>query len=454
MAQAMQSTIPLGMDKLKKSREFPTSTLAASFPFISSTPPIETDGILLGHDRNTLNPIVKDLSKLSNSHVMILAKSGAGKSFTAKLLITRMLMGGTKVFIVDPNGEYLRLCQHYGGQKITLSRESETVINPLDMLGEDYADKRLSLIGAFSIMCGGLTPRGEGIVDKTIRKAYANKGITEDKRTWAKEPPTISDVLELLEAESKKAQKSNDTAHRKEVESLIARIGRYAKGGVYGFVDRQTRIDANSEFVVFDINELPDEVKPLYMYIVLDFIVNRTKDDLERKAIVVDEGWSLLNNPKTAERLLWMIKASRKFNTGMIFITQEVNDLIGNKAGESILANTAVKVLLSQDSTVIDPLAEIIHLNSKERNLLTIARKGEGILIVENTVRVPIIIKASPQEHDLITTHPDELKMIMSREMAQPIEYQVGEEPANWGVPKPMGKFEVNERLEGNVDAN
>jgi len=104
MAQAMQSVIPLGVDKLKRTREFPTSTLAATFPFMSSTPEIEQEGILLAHDRNNSNPIIRDLGKLSNLHTMILAKSGAGKSYTAKLLISRMLMRGTRTFIIDPSG--------------------------------------------------------------------------------------------------------------------------------------------------------------------------------------------------------------------------------------------------------------------------------------------------------------------------------------------------------------
>ena len=419
MAPAMLSVIPLGTDKLSRKREFPTSALAATFPFISSSLSIEEDGILLGHDRNNLNPIIRDLSQLSNMHMMILAKSGAGKSYTAKLLITRMLMKGTRVYIIDPSGEYVKLCKQYGGQVIKISRENDTIINPLDLCDEDYTDKRISLMGLFSILCGGLSPPLEGALDKALKETYYRKGITESRETWRSPPPIMSDLLQVLRDHLRDAQKSRSFDTKRTIQALITRVEKYCKGGVYSFVDRQTKIDANSPFVVFDIKDLPDEVKPMYMYIVLDFITDKANDDLERKAIVVDEGWSLLNQEKSAEHLLWLIKASRKFNTGMIFITQEVNDMLGSKAGESILANTATKILLAQDSTSIMALSEVLHLNLKERNLLTVAKKGDGLLILENITRVPISIKASPAEHDLITTNPDELKKMQEVKKSQ-----------------------------------
>lgn len=417
MAKALKSAMPLGMDLIKKTREFPTSSLAASFPFITTT--AESDqtetATLIAHDRNTLNPIIVDLNKLSNAHFMLLAKSGAGKSYTSKLLLTRMLMNGARIYVVDPNGEYNRLCQHYAGERIILSKDSPNIINPLDLFNEDYSDKRISLIAIFSIICGGLSPVGEGIIDRVLNAVYEKKGITMDPSTWKREPPIMSDVLEELLSEQKKAEKMNIKTELKEIQLLITKISRYTKKGVYGFVDKKTRLDTSKGFVVFDINELPDEVKPLFMFLVLDYIINMTKSNLDRKAIVIDEGWSLLNNPKTAEHLLWLIKASRKFNTSMIFITQEVNDLIGNKAGESILANTAIKIMLAQDDSVIDPLSEILHFNEREKTLLTVAKRGEGLLLIENAVRVPIMITASPKEHELITTHPEELKKMKEK---------------------------------------
>ena len=415
MAQGMQSVIPLGTDKMRKSREFPTSALAATFPFISSTPEIEHEGILLAHDRNNGNPIIRDLGNLTNLHFMILAKSGSGKSYTAKLLITRMLMDGTKVFIVDPSGEYIRMCEHYGGQVIKISRDSETIINPLDLFGEKFADKRISLMGLFSIISGGLSPSFEGSLDKALKETYWRNGISEDvsDEDIAKiQPPKMSHLLAVLNEQLGEAQKYRMYDNKRTLQALVTRIEKYCKGGVYSFVDRQTNMDANQPFIVFDIKDLPDEVKPMYMYLILDFITNRAKEDLERKSIVIDEGWSLLNQEKSAEHLLWLIKSSRKFNTGMTFITQEVNDLIGSKVGESILANAATKILLAQDSATITALGEVLHLNMKERNFLVTAKKGDGLLVLENTIRVPVSIKASPKEHELITTHPDEVKMI------------------------------------------
>jgi hypothetical protein len=303
---------------------------------------------------------------------------------------------------------------------LRISRDSETIINPLDLCGEDYTDKRISLMGLFSILCGGLSPPLEGALDKALKETYFRKGITEIRETWSSPPPTMGDLLEVLKECMRDAQRSRSFDNKRTIQALMTRVEKYCKGGVYSFVDRQTKIDADSPFIVFDIKDLPDEVKPLYMYIVLDFITNRASNDLERKMIVVDEGWSLLNQEKSAEHLLWLIKASRKFNTGITFITQEVNDMLGSKAGESILANTATKILLAQDNTSIMLLSEVLHLNLKERNLLTVAKKGDGLLILENITRVPISIKASPAEHDLITTNPDELrKMIQGKTEAK-----------------------------------
>lgn len=417
MAKALKSAMPLGLDRIKKTREFPTSTLAASFPFITTT--VESDetgnGTLIAHDRSTLNPIIVDFNKLSNAHFMLLAKSGAGKSYTSKLLLTRMLMNGARIYVVDPNGEYNRLCAHYAGERIVLSKDSPNIINPLDLFNEDYADKRISLIAIFSIICNGLSPVGEGIIDRVLTAVYEKKGITQDPATWKRQPPVMSDVLNELLLEQERLENSKNKTELKEIQLLITKIRRYTKKGVYGFVDKQTKLDTSKGFIVFDINELPDEVKPLFMFLVLDYIINITKSNLDRKAVVIDEGWSLLNNPKTAEHLLWLIKASRKFNTSMIFITQEVNDLLGNKAGESILANTAIKIMLAQDETVIDALSDIMHFSEKEKTLLTVAKRGEGLLFIENAVRVPIVITASPKEHELITTHPEELKAMLAK---------------------------------------
>jgi regulator of replication initiation timing len=201
-------------------------------------------------------------------------------------------------------------------------------------------------------------------------------------------------------------------------------------------VDNQTNIDISRPFIVFDIKDLPDEVKPMYMYIILDFITNRAKEDLERKAIVVDEGWSLLNQEKSAEHLLWLIKASRKFNTGMTFITQEVNDLLGSKVGESILANTATKILLAQDSATINLLGDVLHLNMKERNFLVTAKRGDGLLVLENTIRVPVSIKASPKEHDLITTNPDELRKMEAEKESKETKEKEEKDEKKSGFPK------------------
>lgn len=425
MAQAMQTVIPLGIDKLKRTREFPTSALAATFPFISSTPEIEEDGLLIAHDKSNNNPIIRDFGRLSNLHCMILARSGAGKSYTAKLLISRMMMKGTRIFVIDPSGEYVKICNHFHGQVVRISRDSDTIINPLELFGENFADKRISLVGFFSVILGGMSPAAEGALDKALKETYLKKGISEDvpeEINTQLQPPKMGDLLDVLNSQLDYAKRDRMQDSKRTLQALITKIERYCHGGVYSFVDRYTSIDVKKQFIVFDIKDLPEEVKSVFIYLVLDFITNSTKNDLERKAIVIDEGWSLLNNEKAAEHLLWLAKSARKFNTGLVFITQEVNDLLGNRAGESILSNAATKILLAQDSSAINTLSEVLHLTQRERNLLVTARKGDGLLMLENVVRVPISVKASPEEHKLITTNPEELKKMATEKVQEPQE--------------------------------
>jgi len=183
MAQGFQSCSPLALDSLKMNRNVTTKALSAFFPFTSSFLQADKTGVWLGQNRNNI-PIIKDIFKLSNPNGICLASSGSGKSYMAKLLISRYLLNGVKVMVIDPQGEYRGLVERFKGQRVDLSRTSETMINPLDLMGHDYAEKRLALMDLMPIMLGDLTEPQKSFIDRALTEAYELNGITDKPETW------------------------------------------------------------------------------------------------------------------------------------------------------------------------------------------------------------------------------------------------------------------------------
>lgn len=405
MIQGFKSTLPLGMDTLKESRNITTEALSAFFPFTSQFMQADNEGIWLGLNRNNI-PIIKDIFQLPNPNGLVLAQSGGGKSYFSKLLITRYLLNGTKVMVIDPQGEYKNLIKHFKGELIQLSRTSETMINPLDLMGHDYAEKRLSLMDLMRIMLGEVTEIQKAFLDKALTKTYELKGITNDSDSWNNKPPILEDLLKVLEQMEKKATQLEKTTLR----SLINRLGMYVHG-VFSFVNKHTNIDFDNQFVCFDIGHMPSQVKPAMMFLVLDYIYMKMKSDLSRKILLIDESWSLLSRTEEAGYIFEIVKTCRKFNLGLLLINQEVEGLLDSKAGKSVLANSAYTLLMRQKPAVIDNISKTFHLSSSEKNHLLTAGVGEGLLIMEDD-HSEIKVLASPEEHNLITTNADEIMKI------------------------------------------
>jgi type IV secretory pathway VirB4 component len=180
MAQGFQSCSPLAINKLNQVRSVPTEALSAFFPFTSSFLQADKTGIWFGQNKNNI-PIIKDIFNLSNPNGLCLASSGSGKSYMAKLLISRYLLNGTKVMVIDPQGEYKALVERFNGQLIDLSTISETIINPLDLMGHDYPEKRLALWDILPIMLGDLSEPQKAIMERALTKTYQKKKIYANK---------------------------------------------------------------------------------------------------------------------------------------------------------------------------------------------------------------------------------------------------------------------------------
>jgi len=402
MAQGLKSVAPLGIDALKINRNVTTEALSAFFPFTSPFLQVDESGVWLGLNKNNI-PIIRDIFRLSNPNGVILAQSGGGKSYFAKLLIARYLLNGIKVMVIDPQGEYSDLTEHFGGQRIDLSMNSKTMINPLDLMGHDYTEKRLSLMDLMPVMLGELSEPQKSFIDKALTKSYETKGIDNNPKTWDNEPPILSDVLEILEKMEKKAI----TLEKTTIRSLINRLSMYAEG-VFSFLNTQTNINFDNNFVCFDIGGMPKQVKPVIMFLVLDYVYMKMRESLDRKLLIIDEAWSLLSRTEDAGYIFEIVKTCRKFNLGLLLINQEVEGLLASEAGKSVLANTSYTLLMRQKPAVIEQVRETFHLSKPERDYLLTANVGEGILLVDDE-HTEIKVMASEEEHKIITTNADEI---------------------------------------------
>lgn len=410
MADGIKSTLPVANNKLQIQRDFLTNSLAATFPFIS---PIDTkkEGILFAHEADTLNPIFIDMDKMSNKHFFIIGISGSGKSYTSKYMIIQQLFKeDSKIYILDPNGEYSSLCRALGGHLVKLSRESESIINIFDLAGEDFGNKMLSLVSVFDLIVGGLTESQKAVLNKALIKVYEKKGIIYDKpETWNKQSPTFTDFKKVLSKLRRSHTSKRSYVHDVSFEVLINRVQMYCKKGIFGFLDRQSKINIEKDFVCFDLSELPVSVKNLMMFSTLELIQRETKKDKKAKLILIDEGWSLLRSKESSNYILDFIKTSRKFNASLGFVTQEIEDLLMSNIGKSILNTASVKILMRQNPSNMGLISNNLNLNENARNYLLTAQNGFGLLITDQN-NYKFVIKTSDKIHKLITTDPKEFK--------------------------------------------
>jgi conjugal transfer ATP-binding protein TraC len=402
MDSGFNATIPFGFDRLNITRNMDTTSLATTFPLTSAELSSDT-GILYGINPQNDSFIIFDRFSLENSNMAVFATSGAGKSYFVKLESVRSLMLGTEVIVIDPENEYKALCEAVGGQYLNFSFSSQSKINPFDLSqvieeGENQLGlKILSLHAMFKVIMGSISPRQEALLDSAIIESYRAKGITQEPESQTKEPPLIEDLYKTLIG-----METDDAL------DLAARIEKFVKGSFVGIFDQQTNIDLSNKFTVFSVRELEDQLRPIAMFVILDFIWTRVKGNLAKRILVVDEAWHMMRYEDSAQFLWSIVKRARKYYLGLTTITQDVEDFLARDIGKAVVTNSALKVLLKQSPAAIDNIGDVFYLSQGERNLLLGANIGEGIFFAGNN-HVPISIVASPEEHELITTSPEDL---------------------------------------------
>ncbi|HSD56188.1 MAG TPA: DUF87 domain-containing protein [Candidatus Saccharimonadales bacterium] len=420
--QGFNSTVPEFTDQLQIRRNMSTGAISTSFPFTSADLSQE-NGILYGVNMHNSGLVIFDRFTLENGNSVIFAKSGAGKSFTVKLEAIRSLMMGTEIFIIDPENEYERMCDAVAGTYIRLSLNSNTRINPFDLprvVDTEEADNALrsnliTLHGLLRLMMGGaqaqmmssgtqvvapaLTPVEESDLDAALIETYAKAGITNDPLTHTSPAPTISDLYDTL-------LHMGGTGPQ-----LAQRLRKYTSGTFAGIFSQPSNIDINNPLVVFNIRDLEDELRPVAMYIVLNYIWNKTKSDQKRRLLIVDEAWQLMKYEDSANFLFSLAKRARKYNLGITTVTQDVEDFMGSRMGRAVVANASMQFLLKQSPTAVDVLSDVFKLTSEEKKRLSQFPVGQGLFFAgQNHVHIQVV--ASPTETGLITTNPAQVQQM------------------------------------------
>ncbi len=402
MEEGFKTTLPTGVDKLQFTRNMDTTSLATTFPFTSSELTSET-GIVYGINEHNESLVIFDRFQMENANMVVFAKSGAGKSFAIKLEAYRHLMFDTEVIILDPEREYEEMCKAVGGEYVAFGFNSNIKFNPFDLSAvyeegqNELGLKIISLHSLLRVMMGEFSPTEDAVIDRAIVAAYKAKGITPDPATQSNEPPLLEDLYKALIG-----MESTESAN------LAARLEKYVKGSFRGIFDQRSNFDLTNRFTVFSVKELEEQLRPIAMFIILDYVWTRVKRDLKRRLLIVDEAWYFMKHGDSASFLHSMAKRARKYYLGITTITQDVEDFLNSEWGKAIVTNSSLQLLMKQSSAAVPRLGDVFFLSEGEKRLLLSADVGEGLFFAgQNHVAIRVI--ASEPEYSLITTNPAEI---------------------------------------------
>ncbi len=398
--EAIQSILPRGENVLSQKRNLDSSSAALTFPFTSSEL-VQESGILYGINKSNNSLIIVDRFSLHNANSIIFAQSGSGKSYAVKVEILRHLLQKTKVLVIDPEREYQQLAHSFNGTYVTLSVNSKEKINPFDCSINSYGpDNSLSehiqdLTEIISLMADGVTPQEKADLDKAIIKTYKDFGFSLRARTQKVDGkyPLLKDLYKTLKANKQK--------------TLVTKLEKFVRGSLSTVFDQQTNIKLTNRLVVFDIKDLPESLRQIMLVIVANFVQTQVKKDVQKRLLVIDEGWLLLEHEESARFVAGLTRRARKYYLGVSIISQQANDFLNNQYGRVIASQASLRILMRQDTTTIAGVAREFKLSEYEEKFLLTCERGEAIIIADQN-HVAIKIVASEKEHPLITTTPIE----------------------------------------------
>ncbi|MDE2026035.1 MAG: ATP-binding protein [Patescibacteria group bacterium] len=414
MEGGFKTTLPMAQDKVFITRNMDSTSLASMFPFVSATL-TQNKGILYGINEMNGSLVVFDRFSLENANEIVFGKSGSGKSYTIKLEILRSYMFGTEVIVIDPENEYQQVAKTLNGEYVVFSHTSPIKINPFDLSGlyeegeNELGQKILSLHALLKIALGELTPSQDAILDRALIETYQGKGITHEPATQTKEPPIMTDLYNVLLG-----------MKEPEAQELALRMEKFIKGSMAGIFNEQSNFNINNQLTIFSMSQIEDEVRPIAMHIILDFVWTKIRKTLKRRLLIVDEAWYVMQYEDSASFIFGIAKRARKYYLGLTTATQDVEDFLSTSYGKAILSNSSLQILLKQSTSSIDIVADTFYLSAGEKQMLMSANVGEGLFFAgQNHVAMQVV--SAPFEHEIITSNPEEMlarKQQHEREMA------------------------------------
>ena len=421
----------------KSQRNVLTSGAASTYMFTSFEMSDDT-GVLLGVNRHNNSLCIVDLfntKKNKNANLNLLGTSGAGKTFTMQLLALRMRMRGIQCFILAPikGHEFRRACNHIGGQYIKLSPGSPHCINvmeirhtltpEMELIDElDYseptsmlAQKVQQLMIFFSLLIPDMSNEEEQLLDEALIKTYADFGITHDNDSLyidKEANPPVMKKMPIL------GDLHKNLLGNKMTERIAVIVSRFVTGSAQSF-NQQTNVDLTNKYIVLDLSELKGKLLPVGMMIALDYVWDNIKADItKKKAILIDEIWQLIgvaSNKNAAEFCLTIFKTIRGFGGAAISATQDLSDFFSledGKYGRAIINNSKNKIILNLEPDEARYVQDVLKLTKTEIRSITRFERGEA-LVYSNNNKVPVVIKASKEEQEMITTDRAELEAIL-----------------------------------------
>lgn len=411
--EGLQSVLPRAQNLLAQKRNLDSSSAALTFPFVSSEL-VQESGILYGINKSNSSLVIVDRFSLNNANSIVFAQSGSGKSYTAKVEILRQLMQGTKVIVIDPEREYKQLAASVNGTYIRLSAKSKEKINPFDFslnlsTGDELAEQIQDLTEIVSLMAGGLSAEEKAAVDKAILQTYKDHG-------WSLIPSTVSNKKKKKDPRGRKPKEKTYPVLKDfykvlkgmSQKKLCARLEKFIKGSLSSVFDSQTNIKLDNRLVIFDIKDLNESIRQIMMLVVANFVNSQVKSSPQRRILVIDEGWMLLQHEESARFIAGLTRRARKYYLGVTIISQQANDFLSQDYGRAIASQSALRILMKQDTTTIKKVAAEFNLSEYEQNFLLTCDRGEALIIADQN-HVALKVVASEKEHPLLTTDPKEI---------------------------------------------
>jgi hypothetical protein len=427
------TTLPIAVDGLGQRRAMDTDAAAAMFPFASPDLPAADplsaatpDGILYGHNIATHALVIHDRFRQPNYNAVVLAASGAGKSYLVKLETLRGLYRGIEAVIIDPEDEYAALAETVGGTHVRLGAPGVRV-NPFDLPGhtphtdhqppdptttpppargaeavqsgesDDVLTRRALFVHSIlAVLLGSLSAGEAALLDVAIHAAYARAGITFDPATWTRPAPLLGDLAAAL-------TELGDPLGAQ----LATRLTPYVSGSFSGLFTGPSSHPPSTHLTVYSLRALPEQLLGVGTLLALDATWRTIANPHTRRprVVVVDEAWLLLAHPAGASFLLRLAKASRKHWCGLTLITQDAGDVLSSDLGRAVVSNAATTFLLRTAPAAAERVAAAYHLSDGERDFLTSAEVGAGLLLA-GSARVALRSHASDVEDWVITTDP------------------------------------------------